>query len=86
MHAHAEPIAWAVRVYESESGGFARREKWVASCIAKPGMEPHECHVYLLSDRFGFAEKRAVMTLAREHGFTEIVYERHGKIRRIAVR
>jgi hypothetical protein len=86
MHAHAEPIAWAVRIYESDEGGFARKETWVASCIARAGMEPLECEVNLQSIRFGFAEKRAVMALAKLHGFEWIVYTRRGKKVRRPVR
>jgi hypothetical protein len=86
VHAHADPIAWAVRIYDSDSGGFERKEKWVASCVARTGMDPHDCEVYLQSNKFGFAEKRAVMELAKLHGFHWIVYSRNGKIVRRQVK
>ncbi len=87
MHAHAEPIAWRVRIYESDAGGFERKEKWVSSCVAQASIEhPDTVEITLLSDRFGYRMKRAVMKLAKEHGFSTIAYQRCGEVHRMTVR
>lgn len=86
MHAHALPITWTVRVYESDAGGFENREKWIASCVVQRAPGDRECWVSLLSDRFGPQIMGKVMELARANGFEAIVYERNRRIVRVAVK
>lgn len=93
MHAHAEPIVWTVRVFDSPIGldgstGYDRGEadRIVTVCTALKINRAGDARINGLFGRFGLDHMNALTREARRWGFRTLHYERHGRERVMVVR
>lgn len=86
MHAHALPIMFAVRIYESEKDGFTNKEPYSAVCLAQRIRTTDEFEISLMIGEFNPKAMKAVMDEAKRWGASKIWYERHGKLRSLVIK
>lgn len=93
MHAHAHPIVWEVRVFDSEVGedgstGYDRQEadKIIAVCLARAIGTPGEYFISMMYGSFGHRAMSAVLKEAKKWGAKKLWFTRHKKLHSLTVR
>jgi hypothetical protein len=88
VHAHANPVVWEVRIFDSDSDGFERREadKIRAVCLARRMSNDDECFISMMFGKFGHTEMTEVLKEAKAWGMKKIWFERAGKLRNVVVK
>lgn len=86
MHAHALPILFAVRIYESDKDGTENREPYVAACLAQRIRTTDEFEITLMVGKFDHKAMKVVLDEARKWGASKIWYERHKKLKSLVIK